>query len=177
MDALDQSLTQQNVFNRLTNNGQAQGIYLQNGLLYINGTYIQTGIITSQNNTGTSFNLNDGVLTTVGDNGGLTTYNTTTELGNGTIKIYDGEGATKTLSATMGCGDGTGILAIDCDQGIIITSQNGVVELRGTIYFTGATIYTRNSTTDLPAPGITGTYTVGSGSTIEVRNGIVVGIS
>lgn len=177
VDALDQSLTQQNVFNRLTNNGQAQGIYLQNGLLYINGTYIQTGIITSQNNTGTSFNLNNGVLTTVGDNGGLTTYNTTTELGHGTIKIYDGEGATKTLSATMGCGDGTGILYIDGDQGIIITSQHGIVELRGTIYLTGATLYTRDSTTDLPAPGITGTYTVGSGSTIEVRNGIVVGIS
>ena len=43
--ALDNSLDQQDIFNRLTNNGQTQGIYLQNGLLYINGSYIQAGAI------------------------------------------------------------------------------------------------------------------------------------
>lgn len=37
------SLTQQEIFNRLTNNGQTQGIYLQDGLLYINGSYIKSG--------------------------------------------------------------------------------------------------------------------------------------
>lgn len=40
--ALDESFNQAKVFNRLTNNGQAQGIVLKNGQLYINGTYIQT---------------------------------------------------------------------------------------------------------------------------------------
>lgn len=45
VEALDTSLNQQNIFNRLTNNGQTQGIYLENGLLYINGTYIQSGTI------------------------------------------------------------------------------------------------------------------------------------
>jgi hypothetical protein len=44
-DNLDSALNQQGVFNRLTNNGQTQGIYLSNGLLYINGTYIQAGTI------------------------------------------------------------------------------------------------------------------------------------
>lgn len=43
-DAVD-SQTQQDVFNKLTNNGQTQGIYLQNGKIYINGTYIQAGTI------------------------------------------------------------------------------------------------------------------------------------
>ena len=43
--ALDESLNQQAIFNRLTNNGQTQGIYLQNGKIYINGTYIQAGTI------------------------------------------------------------------------------------------------------------------------------------
>ena len=42
---LDNSLNQQGVFNRLTNNGQTQGIYLNNGLLYINASFIKSGII------------------------------------------------------------------------------------------------------------------------------------
>lgn len=45
--ALDNSLTQQEIFNRLTNNGQTQGIYLQNGLLYINASYIQSGYLSA----------------------------------------------------------------------------------------------------------------------------------
>lgn len=44
---LDNSLTQQEIFNRLTNNGQTQGIYLRNGKLYINGSYIQSGTISA----------------------------------------------------------------------------------------------------------------------------------
>ena len=43
--ALDSSLDQQSIFNRLTDNGQAEGIYLADGNLYINGSYIQAGQI------------------------------------------------------------------------------------------------------------------------------------
>ena len=44
--ALDAALNQQGIFNRLTNNGSAQGIYLDNhGNLYINGTYIASGVV------------------------------------------------------------------------------------------------------------------------------------
>lgn len=39
--------TQQDIFNKLTNNGAVQGIVLQNGQLYINGAYIQAGTIVS----------------------------------------------------------------------------------------------------------------------------------
>lgn len=42
---LSESLNQQEIFNRLTNNGQTQGIYLSNGLVYINGSYIKSGTI------------------------------------------------------------------------------------------------------------------------------------
>ncbi len=42
---LDNSLNQQNIFNRLTNNGVTQGIYLENGKIYINGEYIRVGDI------------------------------------------------------------------------------------------------------------------------------------
>lgn len=43
--ALDAALNQQGVFDRLTNNGQTQGVYLKDGKLYINGTYIDAGTI------------------------------------------------------------------------------------------------------------------------------------
>ena len=39
------SLTQQEIFNRLTNGGAEQGIYLENGKLYINGAYLKTGTL------------------------------------------------------------------------------------------------------------------------------------
>lgn len=42
---LDESLDQESIFNRLTNNGRAQGIILQNGQLYINAEYIQSLIL------------------------------------------------------------------------------------------------------------------------------------
>lgn len=40
---IDESLTQQEIFNRLTNNGAAQGMVLYNGQLYINASYINAG--------------------------------------------------------------------------------------------------------------------------------------
>lgn len=40
-------LTQEQIFNILTNNGQTQGIYLENGKVYINGSYIKSDSITA----------------------------------------------------------------------------------------------------------------------------------
>ena len=45
VDALDESLGQRSIFDRLTNNGKAQGIYLSGGLLYLNATYMRTGVL------------------------------------------------------------------------------------------------------------------------------------
>lgn len=42
---IDDSLTQQDIFNRLTENGTAQGLVLYNGQLYINASYIQSGTL------------------------------------------------------------------------------------------------------------------------------------
>lgn len=63
VDDLDDSLTQREVFNRLTNNGATQGIYLSGGLLYINATYIETGTISDRLGRNT-WNLSTGKLTT-----------------------------------------------------------------------------------------------------------------
>ena len=42
---IDDSLTQQDIFNRLTENGTAQGLVLYNGQLYVNASYIQSGTL------------------------------------------------------------------------------------------------------------------------------------
>ena len=55
------NLTQEDVFNILTNNGVVQGIYLRNGQLYINAEYIATGRLASVD--GSSYwDLNTGEL-------------------------------------------------------------------------------------------------------------------
>lgn len=59
----DEKLDQESVFNRLTNNGQTQGIYLSGGLLYINASYLETGIISDRYGRNT-WNLGTGALTT-----------------------------------------------------------------------------------------------------------------
>lgn len=74
-DAVD-SQTQQDVFNKLTNNGQTQGIYLRNGLLYINASYIQGGTMTlgGSNNVNGTWRVLDanGVEVARGDKDGVT---------------------------------------------------------------------------------------------------------
>ena len=42
-EQLDDSLDQEGVFNRLTDNGTAQGLVLYNGQLYVNASYMNTG--------------------------------------------------------------------------------------------------------------------------------------
>lgn len=84
-DNLDNSLTQREVFNRLTNNGQTQGVYLSNSKLYINASYIATGTISDA--TGKNYwNLSSGYLrTTSGYIGGLTIENS--YIGNSVFRL------------------------------------------------------------------------------------------
>lgn len=42
---LDKSLNQQTIFDRLTNNGKAEGLFLDNGNVYVNASYINAGIL------------------------------------------------------------------------------------------------------------------------------------
>jgi hypothetical protein len=44
---IDESLTQQEIFNRLTDDGAAQGLVLYNGQLYINASYINAGYLSA----------------------------------------------------------------------------------------------------------------------------------
>lgn len=58
---LTEAPTQEDLFNTLTNYGTTQGIYLQNGLLYINADYIAGGTLADVNRN-TVFNLTSGAL-------------------------------------------------------------------------------------------------------------------
>lgn len=72
LDNYDDDLTQLKIFNRLTNNGAEQGIYMQDGKLYINASYLAAGIIADVTNTN-SWNLKTGYFkTTRGTIGGFT---------------------------------------------------------------------------------------------------------
>ncbi|WP_051197421.1 phage tail spike protein [Butyrivibrio sp. MB2005] len=54
--------TQTSIFNKLTNNGQTQGIYLKDGKLYINAEYIATGILKSKDGQSFYLDLDKGIL-------------------------------------------------------------------------------------------------------------------
>lgn len=64
-----EELTQEEIFNILTNNGQTQGLYLQNGKIYLNGQYLQTGQIAiggSSYNTSPTLLIRDSYNNTIG---------------------------------------------------------------------------------------------------------------
>lgn len=47
VDVVDKKLTQEDIFNRLTNNGASQGMFIEDGNVYFNATYIKSGEINS----------------------------------------------------------------------------------------------------------------------------------
>lgn len=72
LDNYDDDLNQLKIFNRLTNNGTEQGIYMQDNKLYMNASYLAAGIIADVTNTN-SWNLKTGYFkTTRGTIGGFT---------------------------------------------------------------------------------------------------------
>lgn len=75
-------LTQEQIFNILTNNGQTQGIYLQNGKVYINGSYIKSKSISAS-----MLSVSD--LSSIGAKiGGWTIDSSYLQSSGGAIKLY-----------------------------------------------------------------------------------------
>ena len=90
---LDDNLTQEAIFNRLTNNGAAQGIFMRNGQLYINMSYLATGILKvgGLNNTEGQIELYDELGGKYGwiNNNRAVFYNTSAASSNfNTIRVY-----------------------------------------------------------------------------------------
>ena len=63
LSAYDEQMDQKAIFDRLTNNGADQGIYMSNNRVYVNATYIATGTLADAKGRN-SWNLKEGVLTT-----------------------------------------------------------------------------------------------------------------
>lgn len=76
---LDINLTQEEIFKRLTNNGEAHGVFRgEDGQIYINASYLQTGIIRSADGERTIIDLDNGIAYITGS---LTTVEETDETG------------------------------------------------------------------------------------------------
>lgn len=60
------SQTQTDVFNKLTNNGQSEGIYYKNGQLYINASYLAAGILKTVNGSTFYLDIANNVLKILG---------------------------------------------------------------------------------------------------------------
>ena len=96
--ALDNTLDQQDVFNRLTNNGQTQGIYLQDGKVYINASYMKTGTLNASEVSVENLNASNivsGILTGLEINNGSGTFHVDTS-GNVTANSLSSTNATIT---------------------------------------------------------------------------------
>lgn len=78
----DVDLSQQEIFNILTNNGQTQGIYLSGGKIYVNASYIGSGTISSDR-----ISIND-VLEIANKVGGWKINSNSIESSNGALYLY-----------------------------------------------------------------------------------------
>jgi phage minor structural protein len=85
VDTFEKALTQQYIFNKLTNNGQLQGLYMSGGLLYVNATYLRSGIISGARS---YWNLDSGIFSMTDANGVETVH-------------LDGSGGYNTLTGTF----------------------------------------------------------------------------
>lgn len=60
--AVGNAMTQRNIFNTLTNNGAMEGLFMRDGDLYINASYLVTGILASVDNETFFLDLDRGIL-------------------------------------------------------------------------------------------------------------------
>lgn len=88
VDTFQKALTQQYIFNKLTNNGQLQGLYMSGGLLYVNATYLRSGIISGARS---YWNLDSGIFSMADANGTETVH-------------LDGNSGRNTLTGTFQTG-------------------------------------------------------------------------
>lgn len=65
------ALTQEAIFNKLTNNGETQGIYLSGGHVYLNASYLRTGVISGARG---KWDLTNGIISMWDANGNETVH-------------------------------------------------------------------------------------------------------
>ena len=130
---LNADLDQEEIFNRLTNNGQAQGINLANGNLYINATYVNSGTMSAARIKGGLLEMggNDNV------NGRIIIRDASNEI----VGRWDKDGIDVLKGViTLGGSGNVGKLIVNNESGTEIGrwDKNGISVLSGSI--TGSTI-------------------------------------
>ena len=103
---IDDSLTQQDIFNRLTENGAAQGLVLYNGQLYINASYINAGELVADI-------IKGGTLTLGGANNV-----------NGTLVVLDASGNVVGSWSSAGITINNGVISIPFTGGSLCIGGN-----------------------------------------------------
>ena len=100
----DTSLGQTEVFNKLTNGGQTQGIYIQNGKLYINADYILSGTVAGQRINAKGIRVldaNNNVTFEIGNNGNVTIRANTFSLQGSTIQNIANSAASSAANSAL----------------------------------------------------------------------------
>ena len=156
-DNIDASLTPEDIFNRLTDNGKALGLFrTQDGQLYINASYIYSGLLTLG-----GLNNQNGALRVLDASGNVicTINNTGVDITDGSVTTYSPDRLLRTILSNgevsvqyWGQDSGTGqyrwkdMLAVTADSdGSMVKASTGALTLRGkdAVHLTN-----RNGTTD-----------------------------
>lgn len=175
-DSLDEKLTQDEIFNILTDNGRQQGLYRgEDGELYINAEYVRTGILKSKDGKTVSFDLDNGNFVITKSDGTQRVVMDATDcyklqiLKNGVFTD-----AFKIFS------DSSGVLEMLATDAISLTSDGtqGVSMIRLTA--ANVVLDTDNVVTKRPDGTSRAVYTgdvVISGKTLKIVNGLIVSVT
>lgn len=133
INTLDNSLGTTGIFNRLTNNGAIQGLFMQNGQLYVNASYIQSGTLTlgGANNVNGLLQIKNASGNVIGtwDKDGINVTAGSLNIGNGNFEVStDGVLSIQSaiiknnMSAASGGSNATGLIL---GRGEITAMRNG----------------------------------------------------
>ena len=166
---LDEELDQEGIFNRLTNDGEIQGLLLYNGKVYLNASYINTGTLNANfikggtltlggsNNTNGVFEVLDAQGDVIGrwDNTGIilnkgTISGPSITLGgannaNGVLSVKNSNGQTVGVFDNTGINIGDGAFSVDIGGALMANdaSLNGSLVTIGDLIDPSTTYHTK----------------------------------
>lgn len=125
----DVTLDQEEVYNRLTNNSQNEGIYLENGHLYVNASFMNSGIISANRIAANSISVSKLTGSITNDNWEIDFENGTLTIGN--ISANNIHGGTLTLG---GANDINGTLIVkDANGNTVVQMNNTGATIKGSV--------------------------------------------
>lgn len=145
---LDEKMTSEEIFNRLTNNGQLQGLYRgDDGELYVNATYIKSGKLSADLIDGSKLNIKNGA----------------------TIGAWKVSGNVLTSEKTDEYGEIVNSVYIEPERLLYIRNQSagdGIITSWENVALAGRSV----------GNGVSGSFIIG-GSTFTFENGILTSVT